>query len=342
MLALHALSTTTLAQPAEKSAPECFHGGVIEHSDRTVDNRCTGTLNDACEYQCQAGYIATGRHVCQRYEAGGAVFINNSFFGGSCRRLCTTTTQTCKAPQATIRTNATDAAGPCFATRCVADGDAALFNLLRGNLEVWRQARSDKSGFYKDSVNIIDPNTPTAAELAEPRTIESPTQELRVAVEAGNSQAATGVTGLGLITEVVALALGLQSTSDTIARVRLTLRSLVGKTPGVRVPRDPRGFFIHFMDADTGAAPRETTSCLMCTGLLMAGAACRPAARSARRVSPQPHPPHTHTHTAHTTRPPAFKRSYPSPFDRRLLPARLPRQGGCSSAGLSRGDRARR
>ena len=276
-LALNALSTTGPPQLAATAPPECFHGRVITHSDRTVDNRCTGPLNSACDYQCQVGYIAIGQHVCQRYEVGGALFINNSFFGGRCQRLCTTTTQTCKGSQATIRTNATDEAGSCFATRCVADGDAALSNLLRGNLELWRQARSDKSGFYKDSVNIIDPNSPTAADLAEPRTIESPTQELRVAVEAGNLQAATGVTGLGLITEVVALALGLQSKSDTVDRVRLTLRSLVGKTPGVSVPRDPRGFFIHFMEADTGAAPRETTTCLMCTGLLMAGAACRPA-----------------------------------------------------------------
>lgn len=300
------------------SASECFRGRVIEHSDRTVDNLCTGTLNYACDYQCQAGYIAIGRHVCQRYEVGSAVFINNSFFGGSCQRLCTTTIQTCEAPQATIRANATDEAGPCFATRCVSDGDAALFNLLRGNLELWRQARSDKSGFYKDSVNIIDPNTPTAAELAEPRTIESPTQELRVAVEAGNSQAATGVTGLGLMTEVVALALGLQSMSDTIARVRLTLRSLVGKTPGVSVPRDPRGFFIHFMDADTGAAPRETTSCLMCTGLLMAGAACRPAALppAAHAACPPPTP------SEHTlTQGDLETSNVPTPFGRRLFPA---------------------
>ena len=60
----HALSTATLARLSEKSAPaparECFHGRVIEHSDRTVDNLCTGTLNDTCEYQCQAGYIARG------------------------------------------------------------------------------------------------------------------------------------------------------------------------------------------------------------------------------------------------------------------------------------------
>ena len=54
------------------------------------------------------------------------------------------------------------------------------------------------------------------------------------------------------------------------SRVLLTLRSLAGLTPGFDMPRSPQGFFVHFLDKDTGAA-QDTSSCMMCTGLLMSG-----------------------------------------------------------------------
>ncbi len=251
---------------------ECLQGREIANSDRTADNPCTGTINTTCKYACLPGYLASGRHVCQHYEAGGKLYVNSSFIGGQCHRLCTNTVQSCRGQQATIRTNISDAIGPCLATRCMVNADAALRNVALGNLAVWRQGRSERSGFYRDSVNIIDPDDGGEEGLDLPRTIESLTSDLRVAVEAGNSQAAVGVTGLGLITEIIALEMGQQSMSETISRVRLTLRSLLGRTKGVQALRDPRGFFVHFMDIDTGSAPSATTSCLMCTGLLMAGA----------------------------------------------------------------------
>lgn len=270
-------AASLLAAPVTAAAQQCVGGRTIAHSYRDASNPCSGTLGAECVYRCRPGYLKLGRHVCQRYEAHGQLFLNDTFFGGRCERLCPSGKQSCASPLAAVRYNSTDAAGqPCIATRCFDSANAALLNLARGNWGVWRQARSNRSGFYRDSANIIDPDDSlqTGGSNDWLPTVESPTatEDLRVAVEAGNNQAATGIIGLGLIMEAVAHAFGWQSTNEMIARVSLTLRSLTGKTPGVRPGRDPRGFFVHFFDLDTGTAPRATTSCLMCTGLMMAGA----------------------------------------------------------------------
>lgn len=228
-------------------ATSCTGGLTIPHSNRDASNQCSGAHGDECAYVCDANYIQIGRHVCQHYEAGGTVFIDNAFYGGRCERLCAGAPSACTSGQQPVRRNSSDASGPCFATRCFASGDAALANVARGNYEAWRRAWNNVSGFYLDGLNLVDPS-------------------------ATRSSAATGVTGLGLIAECVGHAMGYQSTAEARARVSLTLRSLVGKTLGVAIPRDSRGFFAHFVDPETGAAPRADTSCLMCSGLLMAGA----------------------------------------------------------------------
>lgn len=84
--------------------------------------------------------------------------------------------------------------------------------------------------------------------------------------------AASGVTGLGMIMECVAASLGYQTREEAQSRVQLTLRSLAGHTPGFKIARDLRGFFAHFYDCDAGSTKTPDTSCLMCTGLMMAGA----------------------------------------------------------------------
>jgi hypothetical protein len=208
---------------------------------------CAGSLGDECAFSCDHGYVAIGRHVCQTYAAGGTTFINSSYFGGRCERLCSGA-PTCSASEAAIRVNTTDPLGACFSTRCLSSADAALRKLARGNVEVWRRARHNTSGLYMDGVNLVDAHWTT-------------------------TRASTGVTGLGLMMEVVAHALGWQKLVALEERVTLTLRTLIGRTPGVAIPRDDRGFFVHFVDAATGAQPGPAdSSCLMCSGLLMAGA----------------------------------------------------------------------
>jgi hypothetical protein len=76
-----------------------------------------------------------------------------------------------------------------------------------------------------------------------------------------------------MMMEVIGHALGFQSLSSLKERVALTLRSLVGRTPGVAIARDVRGFVPHFIDAATGGHPAPSdSSCLMCSGLMMSGA----------------------------------------------------------------------
>ena len=243
MLPIFLLAAAKPAVPATI----CIGGLQIAHSNRNVHYPCAGSLGDECAFSCDHGYVAIGRHVCQTYAAGGTTFINSSYFGGRCERLCSGA-PTCSASEAAIRVNTTDPLGACFSTRCLSSADAALRKLARGNVEVWRRARHNTSGLYMDGVNLVDAHWTT-------------------------TRASTGVTGLGLMMEVVAHALGWQKLVALEERVTLTLRTLIGRTPGVAIPRDDRGFFVHFVDAATGAQPGPAdSSCLMCSGLLMAGA----------------------------------------------------------------------
>jgi hypothetical protein len=72
-------------------------------------------------------------------------------------------------------------------------------------------------------------------------------------------------TGIGMIMECVAAAMGWQSVTAAQQRVLLTLRSLAGHTPGFSVRRNPRGFYTQFFDPDTGASdyPQAGMMCVV-------------------------------------------------------------------------------
>ena len=74
--------------------------------------------------------------------------------------------------------------------------------------------------------------------------------------------AASGVTGLGIIFECVAAAMGWQTVAEAGTRVHLSLASLAGRTPGFEIPRNPRGFWSHFYDPNTGAT-QDDDGCMM-------------------------------------------------------------------------------
>ena len=120
-----------LAPPATPSA-SCVGGLQIAHSNRTERHPCSGVLGDACTFSCEEGYLAIGKHVCQTYEAGGRTFINRSFFGGRCERLCSSSPQ-CGADETAIRVNSTDSTGPCFSATCFQSQDAALRGIRLGS-----------------------------------------------------------------------------------------------------------------------------------------------------------------------------------------------------------------
>merc|ERR1712125_252957 len=91
---------------------------TISNSNRsTTETACTGENGTECKYQCSAGYIPVGRHVCQTYQVGSKHFINGSFFGGRCERLCQKSA-TCGADAAAVRTPSADEHGACFKTTC--------------------------------------------------------------------------------------------------------------------------------------------------------------------------------------------------------------------------------
>ena len=89
-----------------------------------------GTEGTECSYQCNAGFLKVGRHVCQSYAPGGTFethakrrrvdehssapprsppvpFINQSYFGGSCMPLCPASSAPCPSGSVPVRVNAT-------------------------------------------------------------------------------------------------------------------------------------------------------------------------------------------------------------------------------------------
>ena len=68
-----------LASPVAAAAQQCVGGRTIAHSYRDASNPCTGALGAECVYRCRPGYLKLGRHVCQRYEAHGQLFLNDTF-----------------------------------------------------------------------------------------------------------------------------------------------------------------------------------------------------------------------------------------------------------------------
>lgn len=161
-----------LLQTLQRS--ECFScTGVVPNSDKTASDPCRGQEGDACDYTCNQGFVRVGVHACQTYTAAGTTFINQSYYGGECVRLCRPTTgfpsprppgkslaaasAACAVP---IRSNSTDVDGACFRTDCFDSGDAALKNVARGAFEIWQQVRNATNGMLLDHFTLgLPPNS---------------------------------------------------------------------------------------------------------------------------------------------------------------------------------------
>eukprot|EP01079_Euglenida_sp_SAG-EU17-18_P010498 gene10498-1910_t len=231
----------------------CTSGTTIPNSNRSHPvAACAGDLGSECPYQCDPGYLSIGRHVCQTFSQGGTVWLNRTFFGGRCVRICPASSAPCPAGEVPTRFPSSDAVGECLHTVC-STPDAALRKLARGNYALWsRLARNNFTGIYLAGVDLTKP-----------------------AGQQPQAQGATGETGLGLAIECVADAMGWTSRADAQASVLLTLRTLSGQTSGFSVAKNRRGFMPTFVDARTGQVWGNSTGtqqfALMSTDLLHAG-----------------------------------------------------------------------
>ncbi|CAE8592497.1 unnamed protein product [Polarella glacialis] len=199
-------NTTTAPASTTTAAPSslCTSGAEIQDSNRTGTDACFATQHgDECVYQCNEGYIPVGRHVCQTIIIRGKTWKENAFFGGECYRLCSDSAAPCPVNKATpIRVNSFDEQGNCLRTKCMHSADEALRNLARGNYEIWRLGRASPSGMYQDSVHLNGP------------------QDL------GPKLGGLDMTGIGLIMECVADAMGWIDREELLSRLGETLSSL--------------------------------------------------------------------------------------------------------------------
>ena len=135
------------------------------------------------------------------------MYLNHTWNGGQCLRECSEiSSDPCTAQQVRMRFPSTDAAGSCYAFKCFNGSNAALRHIVEGNYAVWRLSRCATSGLYVDNIDLLHYDKQLAC--------------------AGD--AATGVTGLGIIAECVADALGLESRQKQQERILLTLETLAG------------------------------------------------------------------------------------------------------------------
>eukprot|EP00937_MAST-01D_sp_MAST-1D-sp2_P004630 g4630.t1 len=223
------LAAIGLATPAGFT---CTPSLIANSSRASPAAACTGEEGDECAFECDAGFIPVGRHVCQDYSTMGALVINQSFFGGRCDALCNKLLSSCDGGNVPVRFRAS-AGAPCLTTLCLAPDDA-LRRLARGAYEVFARGRNEHTGVYMDHV---DPSHQGGDDQPMPR------------------YASSDSTGVGLAAEAVAAALGFVDAPVARRRVVLTLRSMVGRTPGFRVPRNaPAGFLPTFFDAENGSA----------------------------------------------------------------------------------------
>ena len=217
---------------------------MIAHSNRSnAATACQGAEGDECNYTCDAGYLAIGRHVCQSYSVAGLLMINQSFSGGRCVKLCGSSpaSWSCKPGLVPVRVNISGADSlPCLSTSCYTPMEA-LTKLTRGNWEVWKLGRNNRTGMYIDHVN---PLVPKAAQ-----------QE---------GMASTDGAGPGLAMECVAAALGYQSKEEAASRVLVTLQSLTNRTAGFFIPRNEFGWLPTFINTDNGACLVSPTSSVGC------------------------------------------------------------------------------
>eukprot|EP01047_Picozoa_sp_COSAG01_P019855 COSAG01_NODE_1116_length_11642_cov_7.561899_10_plen_298_part_00 len=252
MLAV-ALASAALSSPggADGAAPfSCGGDGTtIPHSNRsTAATACVGVQGSECAYECEAGYLRIGRHVCQNYSTMGVNVIHATFFGGRCEKLCGATAAdwSCGGALVPVRHNSSgggaDGSSPCLNTTCLTPTEA-LTRLARGNYDVWRLGRHNRTGMYIDHVNPL----------------------LTHAQQQWNMASADSA-GPGLAVECVAAALGLVSLELAAERVLLTLRSFSGLTPGFVDMRNDGGWLPTFMNPDTGAClSSPTLGCLFST-----------------------------------------------------------------------------
>eukprot|EP00051_Salpingoeca_urceolata_P031317 m.11159 g.11159 ORF g.11159 m.11159 type:complete len:595 (-) comp3945_c0_seq1:13-1797(-) len=230
--------------------PSC-PAAMLPHSNRsTAASTCAaGVDGTECFYSCDQGFIPIGRHVCQTYATQGHKVITNSYAGGRCARLCANSTTHHQGPgngcAIPLRYSASDAQGACLATVCFDTADGALRHLARSNYALWQLARNPSTGLYLDHVKV---------------TYANETQTW--------SDAHLGVTGLGLVFECVAHAMGWLSSDEAQHNVLQTLTSLT------RVTRGRRGFIPTVVDSNTGKSSANLTKqgyALMATGLNTGG-----------------------------------------------------------------------
>jgi len=130
--------------------------------------------------------------------------------------------------------NSSDGDGACMSTTCKTP-DAALRHLARGNYELWRLARSDVSGIYVDHLTFGVP------------------QE-GVPKGQNNLQGATDVTGLGLIMESIADAMGWIRRDEYLARVNKTISALANRLgDDWHLTRGPSGYLPRYFSVLNGA-----------------------------------------------------------------------------------------
>jgi hypothetical protein len=241
-LALLALPPPIAAAAAAAAAPSfsCSRGLTIANSNRTAADACAaGVAGDECGFACDPGYLAIGRHVCQNYSTMGVAVINQAFFGGRCEKLCgrSAAEWSCAAGLVPVRLNTTSSSSSssssgdgaaCLSTTCLSPAEA-LRRLARGNWEVWRLGRHNRTGMYIDHVNPL-----------------LPYEQQQWTMASADSA------GPGLAMECVAAALGYISPAEAASRVLLTLHSFAGLTPGFHDTRNQGGWLPTFMDPGTG------------------------------------------------------------------------------------------
>ena len=104
----------------------------------------------------------------------------------------------------------------------------ALAKLTRGNWEVWKLGRDDRTGMYIDHVNPLVPKSAQQVGMAS-----------------------TDGSGPSLAMECVAAALGYQSKEMAASRVLVTLQSLANRKARFFKPRNEFGWLATFINPET-------------------------------------------------------------------------------------------
>ena len=219
------LSTTAVVRGDELGPPAPPHAPCPAATIPHAKGGCTaGHHGTECQFECEPGFIAVGRHVCQSYTTKeGTTPVANEYYGGRCERLCEN--RDC-AFAAAVRSNSS--AG-CLSTRCM-DGNDALRQLARGAYSVWNLGRNPKTGIH---VGKVDPSADASAQ---------------------GDRAHIGINGVALIMECVATEMGWISRAEAQSRVLLSLRALAGELPGFTLARQKKhGWIPTFFNASTGA-----------------------------------------------------------------------------------------